>query len=425
MIDIKFLRENPGAIRQDLEKRNDLQKLSWVDEAIELDKEYRVCLQQSEELRRKRNEITDEINKLMAQKKDFKQKIAEAKKLPGQIKELESKCAPIKEKIDYYLMRLPNILHPSVPVGKDDSQNVVVREVGKKISRPSLEPHGDILEKNGWADFTRASKVAGSGFYFFKGQFALLELSLMRYVLDKLIQKGYSPIAPPFLMNRAAYEGVVDLGDFENVMYKIEGQDLYLIATSEHPLGAMFRDEIFSDSSLPLKFAGISACFRKEIGKHGIDTRGIFRVHQFNKVEQFIFCRPEDSWDLHEELIANAEEIFKELGLAYRVVNICTGDIGTVASKKYDLEVWMPREEKYREAVSCSNCTSYQAVRSNIKYKLKGVDKENVHTLNSTAVATTRALRAIVETYCDNGVLKIPAPLQKYMNGAKEIRSEK
>src|SRR3989344_2853772 len=420
MIDIKFLRENPGAIRQDLEKRNDLQKLSWVDEAIELDKEYRVCLQQSEELRRKRNEITDEINKLMAQKKDFKQKIAEAKKLPGQIKELESKCAPIKEKIDYYLMRLPNILHPSVPVGKDDSQNVLVREVGKKISRPSLEPHGDILEKNGWADFTRASKVAGSGFYFFKGQFALLELSLMRYVLDKLIQKGYSPIAPPFLMNRAAYEGVVDLGDFENVMYKIEGQDLYLIATSEHPLEAMFRDEIFSDSSLPLKFAGISACFRKEIGKHGIDTRGLFRVHHFNKVEQFIFCRPEDSWNLHEELLSNAETIFQKLKIPYRVMNICTGDIGTVAAKKYDIEAWSPRENLYREVVSCSNCTSYQAVRLNIKYR-KGEEKEFLHTLNSTAVATSRALRAIIENFQQkDGTIKVPAVLQKYL-GKKVI----
>ncbi len=421
MLDIKLIRENPQTVLAGLKARKDTEKQAWVKQITEMDKEYRAILQQAEVLRAKRNTITDEINKLMAQKLDFKSKIAEAKELPQKIKEFESKSAPLKEKIDHYLMRLPNILHESVPIGKDDSENAVVKEDGEKISNKGMPPHGEVLEKNGWADFARATKVSGSGFYFLKGEFVLLEMALLRFSIDKLVGKGFTPISPPLMMNRSAYEGVTDLSDFENVMYKIDSSDLYLIATSEHPMAAMYRDEIFSESELPLKLAGVSPCFRREIGKHGIDTRGIFRVHQFNKVEQFVFAKPEDSWKIHEELLANAEEIFSDLGIAYRVVNVCSGDIGTVAAKKYDIEAWMPREEKYREVVSNSNCTSYQAVRSNIKFKKKDGSKEYVHTLNSTAVATARALRAIVETHYKGGALKIPKALQKYMGGAKEI----
>ncbi len=231
-----------------------------------------------------------------------------------------------------------------------------------------------------------------------------------------MLEKKYKLILPPLLLNKESYERVTDLEDFQNTMYKIEKENLYLIATAEHPICAMHQDEIFEEQELPIKIVGVSPCFRKEIGKHGVDTRGIFRVHQFNKIEQFVFCKPEQSKEIHEELLRNAEEIYQELGLAYRIVNICTGDIGTVAAKKYDIEAWMPREAKYREVVSCSNCTSYQAVRANIKYRKKDKTKEYVHTLNSTAIAITRTLRAIVETYYENGKIKIPAPLQKYMN---------
>ncbi|MFH1391246.1 MAG: serine--tRNA ligase [Candidatus Diapherotrites archaeon] len=425
MLDLKFVRENSELIKKDLEKRMDIEKKPWIKRLLDLDKKYREQLQEAENLRAKRNEITAEVKKLLSEKKDAKKKIAEAKDLPNKIKKIEKNTALLKEKIDYYLMRLPNVLHESVPYGRDDSENKVVKEVGKKISRKELLPHGELLEKHGWADFDRAAKVAGSGFYFLKGQFALLDFALLRFAIDKLMKKGYTLIEPPLMMNRDAYSGVTDLNDFENVMYKIDSEDLYLIATSEHPLAAMFKNEILSGEKLPIKFAGVSPCFRKEIGKHGIDTRGIFRVHQFNKIEQFIFCKPEDSWKFHEELLENAEEIFKELGLAYRVVNICTGDIGIVAAKKYDMEVWMPREEKYREVVSNSNCTTYQAVRSNVKFRHKDGTKEFVHTLNSTAIATSRALRALLETYYDNGVIKIPKALQPYMNGVKEIKPEK
>ncbi len=425
LLDLKIIRENPKAVEADLKKRNDPEKQKWLKELVKMDNEYRKLLQESEALRKKRNEITEEIKKLQAAKKDFKPKIKEAKGLPDRIKEAEKEAAPLKEKIDWYLMRLPNILHSSVPIGKDDTQNVVVKEHGKKVSRPELLPHGELLEKHGWADFQRATKTSGAGFYFLKGGFALLDMALQRFAVDKLVGKGYTLIEPPLFLNRESYEGVTDLADFENVMYKIDGEDSYLIATSEHPMAAMYRNDIFSEEELPLKLAGISPCFRKEIGKHGIDTRGIFRVHQFNKVEQFIFSHPDDSWKFHEELQKNAEEIFADLGLAYRVVNICTGDIGIVAAKKYDMEVWMPREEKYREVTSNSNCTSYQAVRSNIKFRKKDGSKEYVHTLNSTAIATSRALRAILETHYEDGVIKLPKAIQPYMNGAKEIKAGK
>ncbi len=424
LLDIGFVRENPAAVRDGLKKRGDNEKLKWVAELLNADKEYRALLQEAESLRRRRNEITEEISKLMREKKDSRQKVKQAKELPEKIKKIEKRIAPLMEKIDFFLLRLPNFLHDSVPVGKGDVDNLVVRESGKKISGKGLLPHGELLEKSGWADFRGASKISGAGFYFLRGKFALLEMALLRFAVDKLLNKGFTLVQPPLMMNRASYEGVADLSDFEGVMYKIDSEDLYLIATSEHPICAMLRDEIIAENRLPMKFAGVSPCFRREIGKHGIDTRGLFRVHQFNKVEQFVFCAPEDSWKIHEELISNAEEIFKELGLAYRVVNVCTGDIGNVAAKKYDLELWMPREEKYREAVSCSNCTSYQAVRSNIKFRKKSGEKDYVHTLNSTAVASSRALRAIVETYYEGGALKIPKPLQAYMNGAKEIGPE-
>jgi seryl-tRNA synthetase len=221
------------------------------------------------------------------------------------------------------------------------------------------------------------------------------------------------------MINRVSYEGVTDLDDFEKVMYKIDGDDMYLIATSEHPIGAMYQDEIFEERDLPLRLAGISPCFRREIGAHGLDTKGLFRVHQFTKVEQFVFCRSEDSWQIHEELLANAEDVFQKLRIPYRVVSICTGDIGTVAAKKYDIEAWMPRENAFKEVVSCSNCTSYQAVRLNIKVRDKSdfESKRHVHTLNSTAVATSRVIRAILENYQnEDGSVEIPRLLQPYMN---------
>jgi seryl-tRNA synthetase len=270
----------------------------------------------------------------------------------------------------------------------------------------------------------RAGKVSGARFFYLKNQVAQLDMALMSFAIEELMKKGFTPIIPPYLMNREAYEGVTALGDFADVLYKVENEDLYLIATSEHPMAAMYMNEVLKEQDMPLKLAGISTCFRKEAGAHGKDTRGIFRTHQFNKIEQFIFCKPEDSTKLHEELLLNGEELLQKLELPYRVVNVCTGDIGTVAAKKYDIEAWMPAQNGYREVVSCSNCTDYQGRRLGIRYREKegAAPKGFVHTLNSTAVATGRTIVAIIENnQQENGSIKIPGVLRKYMSDREEI----
>jgi len=349
----------------------------------------------------------------------------EASVLPGKIREIEVELEETATAIRDSLMRLPNILHESVPIGKDDTENMELRRVGEPITPPfPIVNHGQLAVDRGWADFERAARTSGAGFYFLKGNLVLLDLALQRFAIDRLAEKGYTPVIPPYMINRKSYEGVTDLSDFEKVMYKIEDDDAYLIATSEHPIGAMYQDEIFEERDLPLKLAGISPCFRREIGSHGLDTKGLFRVHQFHKVEQFVFCRPEDSWTIHEELLANAEEVYTLLGIPYRVVNICTGDIGTVAAKKYDIEAWMPRESAYREVVSCSNCTSYQAVRAHIRVRDAHdfESKRYAHTLNSTAVATSRTIRAILENYQEEGgKVRVPEVLRPYMNGLEYL----
>ena len=399
MHDIKFIREHHDLLRKDLEKRQDKAKLEWVGDILRYDEEWRKLNKLAEELRRKRNEVSQKINELKKKKEDAAAFLNEAKEIPNKISEIEDKTGKIKEKMLYLQMRLPNILHESVPYGKDEKDNKVERVFGK-IKKTDFEilPHGEWIQNNFLGDFDKAAEVAGKGFNYLIGSLALLDQALMQFAIAKLVKKGFLLVEPPFMLRREAYEGVTDLADFETTMYKLQGEDMYLIATSEHPICAMLMNESIEEEKLPVKYCGISACFRKEIGSHGIDEKGLFRVHQFNKIEQFIFCKPEDSWKFHEDLITNAEEIFKELGIPYRVVSVCTGDIGTVAAKKYDLEVWMPREDSYKEAVSCSNCTAYQAARLNIKYK-KGSEKEYVHTLNSTAIATGRAIRAIIENF--------------------------
>ncbi|MFH0987053.1 MAG: serine--tRNA ligase [Candidatus Micrarchaeota archaeon] len=419
MIDIKIVRENPEIIRNDLEKR---QSSFQLDELIEKDKEWRENKQKLEKMKAEKNKVTAEI----AKKKDEK-KMKQMKELGSDIKKTEELVVKLEAEVKNLLMRCPNILHDSVPTGKDDGENQTAKEWGKKRTFDfELKPNGEIAEALDIADFERATKASGSGFVYVKGELALLDQALMQFAISHLNSKGYVPVETPMMMCRKAYEGVTDLSDFESVMYKIEGEDLYMIATSEHPLGAMFMNEIISEEKLPIKFAGISACFRKEIGKHGVDTRGFFRMHQFNKIEQFVFCKPEQSWALHEEILKNAEEIFQKLEIPYRVVNVCTGDIGTVAAKKYDIEAWSPRQNKYVEVVSCSNCTDYQARRLNIRMGKAGGDKKALHTLNSTAVATSRALVVILENYQNkDGTITVPKVLQPYMNGVKVIGKKK
>ncbi len=425
MLDIKFIREHPDIVKADLEKRGEMEMIKWVDELLEADLRYREALAKNQELRHMRNQLTDEISKAKKEGKDATELLEKAKSLPLQIKESDELINSLKEKIHFYLMRLPNIMHESVPVGKDDSENVEIKRWGEpKVPEYTLLSHGELAEKLGIADFKRAAKVAGAGFYYLKGPLAMLDIALQKFALDFLSQNGWTVVYPPVMLNRKAYEGVTDLDSFEEVMYKIDGEDLYLIATSEHPIGAMHMNEVLSEDVLPLYYAGVSPCFRREIGSRGVDTKGLFRVHQFNKIEQFVFCKPEDSWRIHEELLSNAEKLFQELGLPYRVVNICTGDLGIIAAKKYDIEVWSPRQKKYIEVVSCSNCTAYQAVRLNIKYQKKSTnEREWVHTLNSTAIATSRALVGILENYQNkDGSVTVPKVLVPYMNGIEVIK---
>ena len=419
---IKFIKENPDIVKKDLKKRNDPEKVKWVDLILKKHNQYLDLLKREQELRHKRNLVSDEIRQLKKQGQDIKEKIKEAQELPQKVNKLTADVEKLRNEINYYLMRIPNILHNSVPVGKDETGNKTVRKHGeiKKLSF-ELKTHEAIIEKLKLGDFDNAAKVSGRGFYYLLGDLALMEMALQRFAIDILTKKGFTLAQVPLMLRKKPYEGVTELDNFKTMMYKIEDEDLYLIATSEHAIAARFSGNTFNEDELPRKFVGISPCFRKEIGSHGVDEKGLFRVHQFNKVEQFVFCRPEDSWKIFEELIKNSEELFKKLKLPYRIVNICTGDIGEVAAKKYDLEVYMPREKTYKEVVSCSNCTSYQAERLSIKF-IKGDEKEYVHTLNCTAIATSRTLRAILENYQQkDGTVKVPAALVPYMNGKKVL----
>jgi len=424
MLDIKLIREHPEIIKNNLKKRKEDEKLKWVDDILKYDKKWRELIQKANNLRRKRNIITQEIAQFKKKGKDVKAKMKEVKAIPDKIKKFETQADNYKKKVNTILMKLPNILHDSVPYGKDENDNVVIR-TWSKPPKFDFKPknHMEIVIELGLIDAERAAKVAGAGFYYLKKELVLLDLAIQRFAIDHLIKKGYTLIEPPFMIRREPYEGVTDLSDFELVTYKVEGEDLYLIATSEHPMAAMFMGEILNKKDFPIKLVGVSPCFRKEIGTHGKYTKGLFRMHQFNKVEQFIFSLPEQSWRLHEELQTNCEELYQALGLHYRVVNVCTGDIGTIAAKKYDTEVWMV-DGKFREVGSNSNCTDYQARRLNIRFR----EKEGqapigfVHTLNNTALATSRTMMAIIEQFQQkDGSVIIPKVLRPFMNGIARL----
>jgi seryl-tRNA synthetase len=359
------------------------------------------------------------------------EKIKEVAKLKSSMEAIESELPTYEQRINELLWNLPAILHESVPYGRDDTENVEIRKWGE-VKRGTVPSHEEVLNKLGLIDLEQAAKIAGARFFYLKGDLALLEHALVHFAINELTKKGYELIAPPLMLKREFYRGVTALGDFEDLLYKVtdpkeaEGrdlehieEDLYLISTAEHPLAALHAGRLMNAKELPKKYVGFSPCFRREAGAHGKDSKGIFRVHQFYKVEQFIFSKPEESWKYFEELIGNAEELFRKLNIPYHVVNICTGDIATVAAKKYDIEAWMPAQQKYREVVSCSNCTDWQSMRLNIRYDEKG-ERKYVHTLNSTAIATNRAIVAIVENYVNpDGSITVPDVLVPYMGKSR------
>ena len=424
MLDIKLVREDPEMVRQSLRKRGMPDKLDQVELVLKLDAEWRHLQAEADQLRKSRNEITAAIAEARKKKQETTTLMIEAQAVPVKIKGLEAIIDEEKGKIENILMNLPNVIHDSVPFGKDEDDNVEVRKWGAipRFDFKTLD-HIDLGLKCGLIDIEKAGRVAGARFYYLREDLVRLNHSLIQYGLDFVAKKGFQLYQPPYFLRRDIIAGAVALTDFEDVIYKIEGEDLYLIPTAEHALLALHNDDIIDQPNLPLRYAGVSPCFRKEAGAHGRDTKGIFRVHQFEKVEMFLFSTPEDSWKLHEELVRNVEEFFQSLKIPHRVVNVCTGDLGTVAAKKYDLEAWLPGQGKYREMASCSNCTSYQAVRSKVRFREKpSLPTKYAHTLNSTLVATERAIVAIMENnQTHDGTIEIPRVLQSYMNGQQEI----
>ena len=431
-----YVRNNPEKLKWSQKRRGE--DVSIVDLAVELDVKWRKLKAEVDELRHQFNKISASIAKLAGDER--KKAVAEAKRLKEELKKREEELKIVERGRKKVLLSIPNIIHETVPYGEDEDDNIPIRYWGKpKVWKEYEEKfkeetkgfnvqyetldfkpigHADMVVKLGLADIERAAKVAGARFYYLYDDLVWLDLALILYSLDYLSRKGFKIVEPPYMLRRAVMEGVVTFSDFEDMIYKVEGEDLYLIATAEHPLAGLHMGETIPEKELPLLYAGVSPCYRKEAGAHGKDTRGIFRVHQFHKVEQFVYSLPEESWEWHERLIRNAEELWQGLGIPYRIVNTCTGDLGAVAAKKYDLEAWMPAQGRYREMVSCSNCTDWQSYRLKIRYaEAKGAPaKGYVHTLNSTAIATQRAITAIIENYQkEDGTVEIPKVLRKYL----------
>ena len=426
MLDIELFRKNIDLIYESEKKR--FKDSNIVDKVIEYDTTWRNKLQELNELRHERNQLSKKIAD-MKKKAEDKNKIQElvekSKSIGNLIPKVENEVNKLLEKRDEYRYQVGNLIHKSVPVGENEDLNELVRNVGD-LPKFSFNPlsHVDLIELIDGVDIKRASKISGSRFYFLKNDIAVMNLALMQFALDFLISKGFIPLWTPFFIKYNSIKAASELADFEEQLYKIQDQDLYMIATAEQTLAAYHQNEVIDNDQLPLKYAGISTCFRREAGAHGKDTLGIFRVHQFEKIEQFLLCKPEDSWNYHEELNKNTEDLYKQLEIPYRIVNIASGEMNDNAAKKYDLEGWFPASNTYRELGSCSNCLDYQARKLNIRFGKLG-DPEGyqiIHTLNSTAIATERTICCILENYQNKDhSVNIPKVLQKYMNNKKII----
>jgi seryl-tRNA synthetase len=425
MLDPRILKENPEAVREMLKKRNMTD--FPLDELIMLHKLRGDFIIKTQQLRRQKNLLSETIaSKKKSKQDDASFELDEMKEVSTLLEQTESEAIQIEVKFDQLMMTLPNLLHKTVPVGKDEQDNMIVSENGS-IIRPNFSPkdHIDIATTLDLVDLNRAAKVSGARFYFLKNELVKLNQALVNFALDFLSDHNYTLIQPPYMIRKEPMVGSVVLNDFEDVIYKIEEEDLYMIGTSEHAIASMHMDEILEGIKLPIRYAGFSSCFRKEAGAHGRDMKGIFRVHQFEKVEQFIYCRPDESWREHEKMLALSEEFFKRLGIPYRVMLLCSGDTGKISAKTYDIEGWMAGQNAYREIVSCSNCLDYQARRLGIRFRDKTNEETRlVHTLNSTLVATERTMVAILENFqTSKGSVEIPKVLQKYMGGMEEIQA--
>lgn len=426
MLDAKLLRENPLSVETMLKRRG----LDFpLDELIVLDKKRRQLIVELQDFRHRKNILAHSIAQKRAhtEKADsINSELNDMKKVSNKIIELEKEQESVQSKFLNLMMSIPNLLHESVPSGSSERENVVVKEYGPKAVKTILSPkdHIDIAASLDLIDLERAAKISGARFYFLKNELVKMNQALLNFGLDYLSHNGYTLTQPPYMIRREAMEGAIILGDFEQVIYKVDGEDLYMIGTSEHAVVSMHMDEILEGKKLPSRYASVSPCFRKEAGAHGRDMKGIFRVHQFEKVEQVVFCRPEDSWKEHEKMLDLTEKFYEKLGIPYRTVLLCSADLGKVSAKTYDLEGWFPGQGSYRELVSCSNCLDYQARRLRIRFRDNTNDETKlVHTLNSTLVATERTMVSIIENYqTDNGTIEVPEMLQKYMGDIKEMK---
>jgi seryl-tRNA synthetase len=421
MLDPKLIKEKPQIIRDMLKARDvDFN----LDTLIEFDQKRREFIIKTDELRKKKNQVALQISQKKKASEDTSSILDEMRNLSVELTKLESEQETIENTYSKLALTIPNLVHKSVPIGVDENTNKEIRKWGNIPNFDfKISDHIDISENLDLVDLERAAKVAGARFYFLKNDLVRLNQSLIHYALDYLTQKEYSLVQPPYMINRESMEGAVIADDFEDVIYKVEDEDLYMIGTSEHAMAAMHSKEIIEGKDLPIRYAGISPCFRKEAGAHGRDQKGIFRVHQFDKIEQFVFSRPEDSWNEHEKMLTVAEEFYQKLEIPHKVMLLSSGDMGKVSAKTYDIEAWMAGQNAYREIVSCSNCLDYQARRLKIRFRDKtNEDTQYVHTLNSTLVATTRVLVSIMENFqTKDGHFRIPQVLQSYMGNQKEI----
>lgn len=426
MLDIKFVRENPELVKENIKKKFQDSKLLLVDEVIALDAEYRAAITEGDGLRAQRNKLSKSIGALMAQgKKDEAEAVKkQVTEQADRLKELEMREAELQEEVRQRMLVIPNMLDPSVPIGRDDSENVEVQRFGEPVVPDFEIPyHTEIMERFGGIDLDSARRVAGNGFYYLLGDIARLHEAVLAYARDFMIEKGFTYVIPPFMMHGSVVQGVMSFPEMDAMMYKIEGEDLYLIGTSEHTLIGRFVDQLIPEAQLPLTLTSYSPCFRKEKGAHGLEERGIYRIHQFEKQEMIVLCKPEDSMAWYEKLWRNSVELFRSLDIPVRQLECCSGDLADLKVKSCDIEAWSPRQQKYFEVCSCSNLGDAQSRR--LKIRIKGEDGKNYlpHTLNNTCVAPPRMLIAFLENNLRaDGSVRIPEVLRPYMGGKAELQ---
>lgn len=431
MFDLKFVREHADEIRATTKRQRRADRENALNQVLELDNRWRFLKNETDNFRMERNRVSEQINQEKKQGRDASLLIEKAKAIPGRIKQNEELMQSTQSQINTFLSQIPNIMHPDVPYGASDAENPVVKRWGtpRDYSFP-VKNHVELAEALGLVDFDSSAKTTGNGFYFLKGDLALLNQALIRFAVEKLAAKGYTYLEPPLMVKEPVLKAAMDLDAIKQSIYKVQELEekdaenqLCLIGTAEHAILGLHAGATLKEEELPRKYAGYSMCFRQEIGSHGINEKGLWRTHQFNKVEQFVFCLPEQSWGAYDELLKNSEEILQALKLPYRVVEICTGDLAAWKARSHDLEVWRPTTKGYGEVMSLSNCTTYQATDLNIRFLRRDGERGVVHTLNNTALATSRIMVAILENGQEkDGSVEIPEALQPYLNGKTKLK---